>query len=360
MKIKKNFLLLIFFMAIETIFLKTFMYDLLPNKYFLDAGHILGVMNGIAGTDKSYSYVASIFNMINVFGFTNIQQWGYLIAMIFVPILIKCISKYRNYNQVELIFIFAAFTLLNIYVFGISKDIIQFVYFLFIFIILSNKKLKNVSKIILICLVLLLEAYFFRIYYAIMAMLIVTIYFIYINFINEKKVDKKQFVKIIILSFSLFFLEIYVVQLLSYDNYDAILNARYSVNIWRVNDANAATIINDLLGQNTNYLKFIGNYVINFIRLLFPFELIFKGIKQIIFAIYQIFITTMLIKSCKKINYNNCLWIITLLSFIMISTIFEPDFGSFVRHETAAILIVLEVVRCGINDKKIIRKGDDN
>ena len=37
MKIKKNFLLLIFFMAIETIFLKTFMYDLLPNKYFLDA-----------------------------------------------------------------------------------------------------------------------------------------------------------------------------------------------------------------------------------------------------------------------------------------------------------------------------------
>lgn len=353
MKVNKNFLILIIVMVLETIFLKTFMYDLLPQKYFLDAGHILGVMNGSAGTDKSYSYVANIFNTLNIFHFTNIRQWGYVISAIFVPIFIKCISKEKKYSIKLSVFILMSFTLLNIYVFGISKDIIQFVYFLLLYLIVSSKKINNIKKIILSCIVLLIEALVFRVYYAIMAMLIVTIYFVYIKFIRNKKISKKQFFRILTLSLFLFFVEVFIVQLISYDNYDAILNARYSVNIWRVNDNNANTIINDVLGKNTNYIKFIGNYLINFFRLMIPVELIFKGIKQILFMIYQFVITCALIKGAKKINDENCLWIIFVLSFIMISVIFEPDFGSFVRHETTMILFLLEII-------KINKKEQDN
>ena len=352
-KINRNLFFLIVIMIVETIFLKTFMYDILPKKYFFDANHILGVMKGISATDKSYSYVANIFNRINFFNLTSVKEWGYAISIIFVPIIIVCLRKEKKYSIGQTIFIFASYTLLNIYVLGISKDIIQFVYFLLLYLIVSNKKIKNTKKIILSCIVLLIEALLFRVYYAIMAMLIVTIYFVYIRFIRNKEINKKQFFKILVISLFLFFTEVFLVQLISYDNYDAILNARYSVNIWRANDDNANTIINDLLGKNTNYFKFIGNYLINFVRLMLPVELIFKGVKQILFMIYQFTITSNLAKSCKKIDDENCLWIIFVLSFIMISVIFEPDFGSFVRHETTMMLFLLEIM-------KINRKENNN
>ena len=64
-KINKNMILVIIIIIFETLLLKVFMYDFLPTKYFLDAKHILGVIEGTAETDKSYTYVANIFNMIN-------------------------------------------------------------------------------------------------------------------------------------------------------------------------------------------------------------------------------------------------------------------------------------------------------
>lgn len=347
MKINKKILFLIMIMIIETIFLKTFMYDFFPKKYFYDANRILGIMNGMFSEDKAYSYTAKIFNCVNFLGLKTLKQWGYLISLIFIPIFIKNILKEEKNSLSMLVFILASFTLLNIYVFGLSKDIIQFVYFLILYLILSNKKINNYKKTFLLCSVLLVEALLFRVYYAIMGMLIVTIFLIYKIFINGKKIKRKQLIKIIILSMGLFFAEVYVVQLLSTDNYNSILNARYSVNVFRDGSQDARTIINDLLGQNTNFLKFVGNYLINFVRLLFPFELLVKGFAQIIFMIYQLFITIMFFKSIKKINEQNCLWIITMLSYVMISTIFEPDFGSFVRHETAMILIILEIIRIG-------------
>ena len=357
MKINKNLFFLIVVMIVETIFLKTYMYDILPSKYFLDAHHILGIMQGIADADKAYLYTAKIFNSINFFDLTNIQEWGYAISIFFVPIIILCLIKEKKYTFGQNLFIIASYTLLNIYVLGISKDIIQFTYFLIIYLIVKNKKIKNQNIIIVSGIVLLVEALLFRVYYAIMAMLIVTIYFVYKKFIKNKKLNKKQFFTIFIVSILIFFAEVFFVQLISYDNYDSILNARYSVNIWRQNDENANTIINDLLGKNTSFVKFIGNYIINFARLTFPIELIFKGIKQIIFMFYQFTITINLIKSCKKINDENCLWIIFMISFIMISVIFEPDFGSFIRHETTTMLFLLEIMK--INRKKYTNDSEN-
>ena len=354
--ISKKMLLIIFVVIIETIFIKLLMYDTLPQKYFYDANHILNVMNNIGLTDKSYTYTANVFNFLNIFGLSDIKAWGYLISIIFLPVIIFGIAQNKEYNNFQLIFIISSIALLNIYVFGLSKDIIQFTYFLAIFFVLKSSKLSNLKKVILICFILLYEALNFRVYYAIMAMLVVTIYYIYLTFINGKKVNKRTFKKIILIAFLAFFLETFVVQLISSENYDSILNARYSVNIFRQDGTDSNTLINDLLGRNTNYFIFMGNYFINAIRLMFPIELFLKGPKQGIFAIYQIFISICLIRACRKINIKNCLWIITVISFFMISFIFEPDFGSFVRHETAMFLILLEVlnISCEISKKNFI------
>lgn len=351
-KMRKNLFYVLAFVIIECLFLKVFMYDILPAKYFFDALHILGVMTGTAHADTGYAYTADIFNKINFLGLTNIQQWGYLVAIIFMPILIYIIARKKEYNSWQLIFIIASFTLLDIYVLGLSKDIIQFVYFFVIYLILSSKKMGNIKKIIFSCAVLLYEAVNFRVYYAIMAMLIVSIYVIYEIFIKNKNLSKKQFAKIIFLSMCVFFVEVFIVQIISTENYNSILRARSSVNMWRTGSENANTIINDVLGVNTNYIKFIGNYLINTIRLMFPVELVIKGPVQIAFCLYQIFITLNIIGSCRKMNESNCLWIITIISFFMVSIIFEPDFGSFVRHESALILIILEITRINFKANK--------
>nr|WP_288305904.1 hypothetical protein [uncultured Romboutsia sp.] len=102
-------------------------------------------------------------------------------------------------------------------------------------------------------------------------------------------------------------------------------------------------MINDIFGENTNYFKFIFNYIINAFRMMFPIELITKGIKYIPFIIYQLFITTNILNLGKKLSRNNILIFATIVSFMMISIIFEPDFGSFIRHESALTLLLLEM-----------------
>jgi hypothetical protein len=356
--INKDLLLAIVIVIFVTIFLKAFLYDLLPPKYFYDSKHILGAMNGTATADKSYVFVANIFRFINIFNFSSISQWGWLMSLIFIPILIFVITRRRQYSLVQYIFILSSVVLLDIYVFGLTKDIIQFLFFLLLYIVLKTK-MKNITKLILCCLILLYEALNFRVYYAIMAMIMINIFIIYIFFIKNKKLNKQIVFKIIILSLIMFFAEVFILQFISRDNYISILYARLEINIQREAIVDASTMINDLLGPNTNYIMFIGNYIINIFRLMVPVELLLKSIKYIPFIVYQIFITYQIIKSFTKINDNSILWIITTISFMMISVIFEPDFGSFIRHESALILILLELTNINY-DKMEMNNNEKN
>lgn len=350
-KISKNLFYILLIIIIETIVIKAFMYDVLPKKYFYDSYHIQNVMMEIGDTDKSYSYVAGIFKKINFMNLNNIKQWGYAISGLFTTILVVILYKRGKLNKHESIFVFVCIALLNIYVFGLSKDIIQFIYFFVIYVIVNNKKMGNNSKLILICMVLLYEALNFRVYYAIMAILLVTIYCIYLFMIKEKQINKKGILKIISFAMALFFIEVFIVQLISSENYYSILYARSSVNIVRTNDIDAVTMINDFLGKNTNYIIFIGNYCINFIRMSAPIELIFKGIKYIPFILFQLYITYQISVMSRNLNEKNILWYSIVLSFVMISTIFEPDFGSFIRHESALMLVLLKIIEYNEKDK---------
>lgn len=355
---KKKYLLSTFFLCslilVETIIIKLFMYKILPEKYFYDSNRILLIMQGKTKlTDMSFSFVSNIFKKINILHFKTLEQWGWLIGVIFSIILISILLKNKKYNFVQYIFIYASVALLNIYVFGLSKDIIQFVFFLAIYLILSSN-LTNLKKLIVSCIILIFEAMNFRIYYLIMAMLMVTIYYIYIIFIKNKKLDKKSVFKIVVISFIAFFIEVYIVQMISVDNYTQILLARSSVNQYRENSADAVTQIVEIFGTNTTYFTFIKNYIANAIRMLLPFELLFISPKYILFLIYQLFVTYNIFKMSKNINDSNIMWLNVIISFIMVSVIFEPDFGSFVRHESTAILFLLEINKINNNQKESV------
>lgn len=337
---------------ILSIIIKIFQFTFLPDKYFYDSYHILDLMNGNYIADKAYNYTAKIFDSINIFNLSSLLEWSILLSTIFTTIIFLFIIKKEKYTLSQYIFIYANIALLNIYVFNLSKDIIQFVYFLIIYIICTRKKITNLKKIILISIVLLYEALNFRVYYGLMALLIWTLYFIY-KYLNTKNISRKL-LKLIIYGFICFFLEVFIVQLVSYENYQAIIEARSSVNIARIGSTDANTMINDLLGYNTNFFLFIGNYIINTFRLMIPIELLKKGIKYIPFIAYQLFITKNILKIEKKITQENILIILSIISFLMISIIFEPDFGSFIRHESTMVLFWLEI-NCILNNNKEFR-----
>lgn len=355
-KINKNVWYMLFFIVIETIVIKAVMYDALPRKYFFDSNHIIDIMKGSKLTDPSYSYVANIFNKINIFGFYNVRPWGYLVSTIFTCILIKILSKNEKISKQQFIFLIACTALLNIYVFGITKDIVQFVYFLIVYLIISSKKIDNKWKVILSSVVLLYEALNFRIYYAIMMMIMDTIYVVYGKAVEGKIVSKKSALKIVAVIIIAFFVEVFVVQMLSTRNYNSIIKARSSVNVNRDESMNAVTIIKDPLGNNNNFALFIGNYCINFVRLIFPIELLLKGLNYIPFIIFQIYIGFNIILLAKNLNRHNIIFFACALSYIMVSVIFEPDFGSWIRHESALMLIWMEIIKINEGRKNISKE----
>ena len=345
-KIYKNTTLCLLIIFLLAIFTKIFQYNFLPIKYFYDSKHILSLMNGNYIADKTYNTTAMIFDKINIFQFYSLEQWSIILGIIFNLILFLVLLKRQKvYNNSQYIFIYASTILLNIYVFNLSKDIIQFFVFLLIYIVLVNTKMKNNSKLILILIILIIEAFTYRMYYGIMAILLFTIYVIYNCLIKDKQINKKKIVKVIIISLIAFFIEIFIISIISTENYNSIIYARSSANINREESLDAVTIIKDYLGLNTNFLKFIGNYLINFVRMAIPVELVLNGIKYIPFIIYQIYVTYVFISKLKKTNKSNILVIATVLSYFMISVIFEPDFGSFIRHESAMFLILMEMTK---------------
>ena len=114
---------------------------------------------------------------------------------------------------------------------------------------------------------------------------------------NKNRLNKSVFTNIIIVGLAIFFIEIFIVSIISDTNYQSILYARSSVNMYREDDTDSVTIITDVLGENTNFVKFIGNYIINFIRMLIPVELLLKGVKYLPFVIYQIYVSIKFFKS---------------------------------------------------------------
>lgn len=351
---KKNFewLLLIFPIAI---IVKIAQQIILPDKYFYDSKKILNLMFFGTDSDKTYTVTAKIFDTINIFNLDSLLQWSILLAVIFnILVFYTLLTRHKEYNLAQYIFIYASIVLLNIYVFNLSKDIIQFIVFFIICNIIISKKKSNFSKVIIISIILIIEALTYRIYYGIMAMILVSIYGIYVFLIKDKNLTKKNVIKIITFSILIFFIEIFAISLISSNNYNSIVNARNSVNQYREDGTDANTMITEVLGENTNFLLFAGNYIVNFFRIMFPIELVFKGIQYIPFIVYQIYISITLLNLIKRISNKNIVLISTYLSFFMVSVIFEPDFGSFIRHETTAILIIIEMAhyKKEINNKK--------
>ena len=105
----------------------------------------------------------------------------------------------------------------------------------------------------------------------------------------------------------------------------------------------ANTVILNPIVVNSNYAIFMFDYVIAAFRMMFPVELLIKSPVYAPFVVYQLFILYYYIGTLKKIkNLNNNMIIVLscFTAYLLGSFIFEPDFGSWVRHEAATFPIL--------------------
>lgn len=105
---------------------------LLPAKYFYDNNRILGMVNSDVGVDAwggSYVVAADFFKAINVFGFTTMEQWSWFLGLSLTLLVFFMVLRLPEPDMVQTIFLLACIGLLNIYVFNVGKDVVQFLVF---------------------------------------------------------------------------------------------------------------------------------------------------------------------------------------------------------------------------------------
>ena len=104
------------------------------------------------------------------------------------------------------------------------------------------------------------------------------------------------------------------------------------------------------------------DYILLVVRMLFPIELLKFGPQYWLYALYQIITSVMIIKALIKIKSNDPIKMYALyiyMGFLFASATFEPDFGSWVRHNAVTTPIIL-IISDLYNENNKLENGDDS
>lgn len=323
---------------------------LLPAKYFYDNNRILGMANedvGVHAWAGTYIVAANFFKNINVFGFTTMSQWSWFLGLSLTLVVFFMVLRLPEPDMVQTIFLLACIGLLNIYVFNIGKDVIQFLFFMAVYLVLLIPIENSVMKIVLAAVVLYFESKVFRSYYILIAAFVLAIYCILVVFRKIRRIPPAAKIAITVVTMYLLVCAMMVVaSVLMPDEYQQIMSVRdYSLN-GRDGDADSVTIIKNWVGgdDSTSLPLFLLNYLINAVRMMIPFELAVKGVQYLPFFLFQVAVTVYLVHLFGKLDEieddTQFLAISIFLGYVLASVLFEPDFGSWVRHEAATFPVL--------------------
>ncbi len=315
--------------------------------------HFTVVFSLSTGEAACISNSNAIFQLFKFLGLSTTIDYEILITFLWNLMFIAIILKLKNKLSIfEFIFLCMSVAVLNIWDFCLAKEPIQMLYFVLIFCILTSKRIKEKSKFFMSLLIIALSIITFRNYYILFLGFSIVAYFIFhIFIINKKKVSYKDLLKIIIL----FGLTYFVMLSIS----KAILPEIYSQFTYfnsRVTKAKT-----DLSGifRSSNQLIATIDYLLLLIRMLFPVELFRFGLSYSIYALYQIFLSILFLKSFKNLKRNSYVQNIALflfVGFLFASATFEPDFGSWVRHEAVALPLILVAIGFYNDKSKTIKE----
>jgi len=329
-----------------------FQFTVLSEKYFFDSNRILSLIenDAIFQIQNSYNITAYFSNVINIFGFTTLLHWSIAYSIVFNLLLYIFFKKVKFNSIYRLFWVCACLGLLNLYTFSLGKDIFQFILYFLIFILLqSNKDEKRTVILFGVCILLLLTwGIVFRIYFIFVAIYSLMTY-ILIRLYTSARIKHG----IVILAIFGVWLSLYFLSLIAPLEYETVLSVHDRLNAHRFDSASSQTIIIDIIPNQGRLSLFIVNYIISLFRMLIPIELLFSLRTNIIlyipFFIFQIMLTYFVFFSLKRILNKEaspigmqvfCLY----FGYLLGSALFEPDFGSWIRHEITLFPIFMILI----------------
>ena len=117
------------------------------------------------------------------------------------------------------------------------------------------------------------------------------------------------------------------------------------------NSRDATTAASEItpLFPNSNPALLAVDYFIKIFRLMIPIELLFKlKITYLFLLVYQGFLLQFLIRTFKfrdkKRIPTRTIAMYLYIAFLLCSATFEPDFGSWVRHQGVAFPVILLLI----------------
>ena len=346
--INKNGLILLMFVVMVV---AKFVASRLPAKYTYDNMRILGMTNNdphVYAWAGTYVTAADIFKKVNFFNFNQLNQWSIFLGLIMMLTVLFITARIPEPDFCQVLFFLACVGLLNIYVFNIGKDVIQYVMFFLVYLVITLPFRAPIFKLIVSAIILAYESTFFRPYYILIAAFAVGMFVILQLLCRRTKLSpSRTLLGIGIGSYLLVCLMMVVALLIMPEEYNYIMGVRSSQTDTRVGNADASTIIQDLI-PGSSLPMFLVNYLINAVRMMIPVELFMHGVGYLPFLVFQLALTWYMAQLMRKIrNINDDKQFIALaifMGYVLASFMFEPDFGSWLRHESSTFPVMILLV----------------
>lgn len=348
----------------------------------------------------------ALFSAINIFGIQSLLGWEIFITIIFNILLSISVNNFYvntpTAGKKENFFIYLGVAILNIFCFNLAKEPFQMLFFFIMaWAIKAGRNYQH--KTILLSLAILATVLFSRKYYG-----LVLIYFFILQFIVRQLFDnidftttngrKKLMSNVVITGGIIAVCHFFLLSFLSVSNedtYSEMMDANYrSMTRSSVADSEIVPIF-----SKGNPILAAADYGIKIFRLMFPVELLIKGKATYIFLIAFQFLLAGFIANAfisrnkmlkeeeevveeeedleasedadedveeeeetieteedeeeedetiaeKKRDRQDCRTaaLYLYLAFLLCSAAFEPDFGSWIRHEGITLPILLFIL----------------
>lgn len=351
---RKDSCIILFFMLIFiAVVAKIYQYNFAEERNFTIMNFILdGINYGKMMGSTSFDFPIRVYSCFKWLGITTNLGWSIFWCGIGnIIIYLFFVLKKIKLSIIQIVFIAMSMFILDFMVFNANKDMIQFLFVVLCYVIVTNGLLKDWIKVILVSLVLLFEAYSFRSYYVITFGMFIVIYLLYIMFMNRKTKPKHFAIKFISLVLLSFFLIVFAASIVSHDMYEELVFRRDSLENLESN----TTILNLIDGES--FVSFVMNYLINAIRMCFPIEILTNGITNMAFSIYQICLSVFFISKMRYMNRKNLLVFAFVFAFMLTMFAAESDFGTLTRHQSIIFFFVIEL-QLSTNKEEIVCKSE--
>ena len=326
--------------------------NILHNKFDFQTFGIENIMSMSSDSWGNTVAVLQIIKKIFLDNPTTFIEFEIVVTILWSLFLLLIFTKFKDELKItQLIFLEFSFVILNVYTFTVTKELVQILYFVAIYFILTSKKLEIKTKYICVFAMLILAVITFRVYYVLMIYFVVA--YLIISKINIKK-------NILVLFFGMsgaYFVFLLGLYIFSRKYYGIFC---FEMLFADLDELGANTYIHNIIAQNdSNILLVFAEYIMAVIRLSFPVELVFLGIKYIPYVVFQSFSSIFIIKSFKKNNRVINIALMLYFAFLFMSASFEVDFGTWLRHQTVIypiLFIVVDIVKIDKNKEEKFEK----